>query len=327
MRFLVTGGTGFIGSHMVEFLASRGHEVVCPVRDVTKLRHLKGLPARIVLIGELEREVGDNGGIDYVIHLAGATRAKDLAAYRSANVERTRDLLMIFSSGLCRDRIKKFVFVGSQAAAGPSLDGTTPIRESDVPRPVSDYGRSKLEAEQLVLQFQDVLPVSVIRPPTVFGPRDVDVLDVFRLAKYRIAPCLAGPDRYVSIVYVEDLVEGIYTACVSPRSCSNVYFICNAEPVIWRRFAVDVARICGYSAVSFPVPLLLMKIVAAAGDLRSKLTGSVPLLRSEKLDEMQETAWICSSEKAFSELGWQPRTSLDKAIGKTATWYAEHGWL
>jgi nucleoside-diphosphate-sugar epimerase len=327
MTFLVTGGTGFIGSHMVEFLATRGHEVVCPVRDISKLRHLKGLRARIIPFPELETEIIDSNGVDYVIHLAGATRAKDLAAYRSANVERTRDLLTMLSREQCRDRVRKFVLVGSQAAAGPSLDGATPIRESDVPRPVSDYGRSKLEAEQLVLQFQEVLPVSVIRPPTVFGPRDVDVLDVFKLAKYRIAPCLAGPDRYVSIVYVEDLVEAIYTACVSPQACSNVYFISNAEPVIWRRFAVDVARICGYSALSFPVPLFLMKIVAAAGDLRSKLTGSVPLLRSEKLDEMKQTAWICSPEKAFSELGWQPRTPLDKAIEKTATWYAEHGWI
>ncbi len=151
MKALVTGGTGFIGSHMVEFLIARGFEVVCPVRDKNRLKHLKGIPANIVGYDRLNPAIEAEGGVDYVIHLAGATRAPDYEAYKIANVERTRDLLDLFSNEICRDRLKRFVLVSSQAAAGPAIDGTKPVRESDTPRPVSSYGRSKLEAERLVL--------------------------------------------------------------------------------------------------------------------------------------------------------------------------------
>jgi dihydroflavonol-4-reductase len=327
MKALVTGATGFIGSHMVEFLIASGFEVVCPVRDKNRLRHLKGIPAKILSYDRLSPEIVAEGGLDYVIHLAGATRAPDYEAYKIANVDRTRDLLDLLSRGTCRARLKRFVLLSSQAAAGPAIDGTKPVRESDTPRPVSFYGRSKLEAERLVLGYAEQLPVTVIRPPTVFGPRDSDVLGVFKMSRYRLAPCLEGPDRLVSIIYVEDLVEGIYAACVSPNACSSVYFAANPEPVVWRRFVLDVARICGYSAIPVPIPLSLMRIVATVGDLISKLTGSAPLLRSEKLEEMKQIAWVCSSEKAYMDLNWTPKTSLENAIKKTALWYRENRWI
>lgn len=327
MKALVTGGTGFIGSHMVEHLITCGMNVVCPVRDKSRLRHLEGTPARIIAYDDLESEIEADGGFDYVIHLAGATRARDYETYRAANVGRTRDLLESFSRNSYNGRLKRFVLVGSQAAAGPSPDNASPVKESDVPRPVSLYGRSKLEAEHLTLSYGDRLPVTVVRPPTVFGPRDADVLDVFRLARYRLAPCLAGPDRLVSIIYVEDLVEGIHAACTSSNACSKIYFLANPQPVIWKRFVLEVARICGYNAVAVPIPLLAMKIVAAAGDLVGKLTGSAPLFRSEKLEEMRQIAWVCSSEKACQDFEWIPRTPIEKAIEKTARWYRTHGWM
>ncbi len=327
MKALVTGATGFIGSHMAEFLISRGMEVVCPVRDRSRLRHLEGIPARIIAYDNLESEIESGEGFDYVIHVAGATRARDYETYRAANVGRTRDLLELCSRESCRGRLKRFVLVGSQAAAGPSPDNASPVKESDPPRPISLYGRSKLEAEHIALSYGDRLPVTIIRPPTVFGPRDSDVLDVFRLAKYRLAPCLSGPDRLVSIVYVEDLVEGIHAACTSSNACSNIYFLANPQPVIWKRFVLEVARICGYTAIAVPIPLLAMKIVAAAGDWVGKLTGSAPLFRSEKLEEMRQIAWVCSSEKARRDLDWVPKTPMEKAIEKTARWYRKHGWI
>jgi dihydroflavonol-4-reductase len=327
MKALVTGATGFIGSHMAEFLLARGFSVVCPVRDRTRLKHLQDISAKIIDYDKLDSEINAGEGFDYAIHLAGATRAPDYEAYRVANVERTHDLLKLFCRNGFGDRLKRFVLVSSQAAAGPANDGTRPVRESDVPHPVSDYGRSKLEAEKLVLGYADRVPVTIIRPPTVFGPRDADVLDVFRLAKFRLVPCLAGPDRYISIIYVQDLVEGIYAACVSPDALSSIYFAANPEPVIWRRFVSDVARICGYSAITVPVPLAALRIISAAGDLVGKLSGAAPLLRSEKLQEMLQIAWVCSSEKAYKDLNWLPKTSLEDAIKQTNAWYRQKGWI
>ena len=170
MKALVTGATGFIGSHMAELLVEKGWEVVCPVRDMSNLRHLSGIQARAIPLADVGSEVGKNQGFDYVIHLAGATRARDYRGYREANVESTRRLLELFSNPVTNSNLKRFVLIGSQAACGPSPDDGTPVTESDPLCPVSLYGRSKREAEEVALSFTDRVPVTIIRPPTVFGP-------------------------------------------------------------------------------------------------------------------------------------------------------------
>ncbi|MBI4963484.1 MAG: NAD(P)-dependent oxidoreductase [Desulfomonile tiedjei] len=327
MRFLVTGATGFIGSHMAELILAKGWEAVCPVRDSLALRNLKGIPVRVIAAGDLEAEISVNGAFDYVIHLAGATRAPDYDGYWESNVKWTRELLEKLVNSSWKDSLKRFVLVSSQAAIGPSTDDGACKTESDPLCPVSLYGRSKAEAEQVALSFMDRVPVTIVRPPTVFGPRDTDVLGVFKCVRYRIAPYIAGPDRLVSIIYVEDLVEGILAAAMSPASEGGVYFLANPEPVVWRKFALEVARVMGKSSVAVPVPLFAMKLLARAGDIVGKFRGVTPLFRTEKLEEMKQIAWVCSPEKAFTDLRWRPRFSLDEAIRKTAAWYRENGWL
>jgi nucleoside-diphosphate-sugar epimerase len=327
MRVLLTGATGFIGSHMAELLLNEGAEVVCPVRDPAVLRNLQGIPVSIVAIENLRDAITSNPHFDYVMHLGGATRARDYEGYRRANVTFTRELLETFSAGPCRERLKRFVLVSSQAASGPSPNGGTPVKEGDPFRPVSLYGRSKAEAEQVAGRFHEAIPITIIRPPAVFGPRDTDVLGVFRSVKFRVAPCLTGPERRVSIIYVSDLIEGILAAARAPGAVGQTYFLANPEPVVWRQFTLDIARVMGYRAVAVPVPPAAMKLVAQVGDVVGRLTGSISLFRSEKFEEMRQLAWICSAEKAYRDFGWQARFPLEEALGITARWYTDHGWL
>jgi len=327
MRFLVTGATGFVGSHMAELILAKGWQVVCPVRNPSSLRNLKGIAAQVVSISDLDSEIANNGPFDYVIHLAGATRASDYNGYWESNVKWTEELLEMFVDSPSNSLLKRFVLVSSQAATGPSTDDGACRTESDPLCPVSLYGCSKAEAEGVALRYRDRVPITIIRPSTVFGPRDTDVLGVFKCARYRLAPCIAGPDRLVSIIYVEDLVEGILAAALSEVSKGEVYFVANPQPVVWREFALEVARVMGTSAIAVPIPLFAMRIVALAGDIVAKFRGVTPLLRTEKLAEMRQIAWVCSPEKAFTELGWKPRFPLDEAIRKTAAWYTQNGWL
>lgn len=326
-RALVTGATGFIGSHVVEHCLARGWEVVCPVRDAAALRHLAGLKAEVVLLDSLERQLREGPEIHYVFHVAGATRALDYRGYYHANVEFTRRLLDLFCQSPPTQSLRRFVLVSSQAAAGPADSDGTPVTEADAPRPVSLYGRSKREAEELAMGYMDRIPVIIIRPPTVFGPRDVDVLGVFRAARFRVAPCLAGPDRLVSIIYVDDLVRGILEAATSPRAVGETYFLANPDPVIWREFTLQVARILGYPAVCLPVPLAVMNLAGLGGDLIGRLRGSAQLFRSEKVHEMKHIAWVCSPQKAADHLGWKTAIPIDLAIAATARWYRERGWI
>jgi len=327
MRFLVTGATGFIGSHMVELVLSKGWEAVCPVRNPSSLRNLKGIPARVISVGDLDEEISNNDGFDYVIHLAGTTRATDYNSYWESNVKWTQDLLEGLANSSWKNSLKRFVLVSSQAATGPSPDNGACRTESDPLRPVSLYGRSKAEAEEIALGYKGRLPITIIRPPTVFGPRDTDVLGVFKCARYRLAPCIAGPDRLVSIIYVEDLVEGILAAAFSQASEGQAYFLANPEPVVWKEFSLEVARVMGARAVPAPAPLFAMKLLALAGDIVGKFARVTPLFRTEKLEEMKQIAWVCSPEKAFTELGWKPHFPVTEAIRKTAAWYRENGWL
>lgn len=327
MKALVTGATGFIGSHMAELLVEKGWEVVCPVRDMSNLRHLSGIQARAIPLADVGSEVGKNQGFDYVVHLAGATRARDYRSYREANVEPTRRLLELFSNPVTNSNLKRFLLIGSQAACGPSPDDGTPVTETDPLCPVSLYGRSKLEAEEVALSFTDRVPVTIIRPPTVFGPRDTDVLGVFKCTRYRLAPCLAGPDRMISVIYVEDLVEGILTAALASKSRGQTYFLANPKPVVWREFVLEVARIAGCRSITLRVPMLAMRLASLAGDLLGKVRKTPPLFRSEKLEEMKQIAWVCSPEKVYRDLQWRPGTSLSAAIEKTLGWYREHGWI
>lgn len=327
MRFLVTGGTGFIGSHLVELLLSRGEEVVCPVRDVSSLKHLKEIPAHVVPLDQLESEIRKKPPFDCVIHMAGATRALNYEAYHQANVGFTKHLLGLLVRCHGTESLKRYVLVSSQAVTGPSPENGSCRLESDPLSPISLYGRSKLEAEKTAMSFQDRIPITIVRPPTVFGPRDIDVFNVFKCARYGLAPCIAGRDTVVSIIYVEDLAEGILAAALAPQATGECYFLANPEPVVWREFALLVARVLGAKAVAIPVPLLALKLVALAGDLTGRIRGEASLLRSEKLQEMKQLAWVCSSHKAYTDLHWQPRTPLIEAIEKTAHWYKEQGWL
>jgi nucleoside-diphosphate-sugar epimerase len=327
MKAMVTGATGFIGSHLAERLASQGYEVVCPVRDTGALGHLRGTKTTVTRLDDLHDQLSRSDGPDYLFHVAGATRGLDYDAYRAANVELTRQLLNSCAMGHSQGPLKKFVLVSSQAVAGPSPDDGAAITEDRPPVPISLYGRSKQEAEEVAKQFMDRVPVTIVRPPTVFGPRDRDVLGIFGCARFRFVPCLAGPDRLVSIIYVEDLVDGIVAAGLSERAAGQTYFLANPEPVVWRKFVLLVARVLGYRAMALPLPIPLLKLVALVNDIAGKLTGRPRLFRREKLEEARQIAWVCSSEKAYADLGWRARVPISEAIARTGKWYRDQGWI
>ncbi|MCX7038940.1 MAG: NAD(P)-dependent oxidoreductase, partial [Spirochaetes bacterium] len=189
MKIAVTGATGFIGSHLCESFIARGHEVTCLVRNPGKLRWIAGLPVRLVP-GDLESPEALKDFVarqDIVVHAAGLTKARTLEEYLHANVGGTERLLQAIRAH--DPRISRFFYFSSQAAMGPS-SANAPLTEDGAQNPVSLYGRSKSLAEKSMQNFRDALPMTVIRPPAVYGPRDTDVLAVLRVVKGGIVPVL-----------------------------------------------------------------------------------------------------------------------------------------
>lgn len=328
MRCLITGATGFVGSHVAEHAIRRGWDTICPARSTVSLKYLKGMPVRTCSYEDLPGELRRSPDIDFVIHVAGATRALTYTEYHIANVEFTRWFIDLLISSKAANNIRRFALVSSQAAAGPCLNGFDPISEDDAPRPISSYGRSKLAGEKLAQEYSDRIPLTIVRPPTVFGPRDTDVFGVFKSARYRIIPVVAGPDRLVSIIHVRDLADGIVTAVgATDIPTGEIFFLANERPVIWREFARQIALSMGYRAVVAPVPLAMMRLLGKAGDAVSILTKKPALLRSEKIMEMEQLAWVCSASKARGKLRWVSATPLKTAIDITRDWYISEGWL
>ncbi len=325
MKVAVTGATGFIGSHLCESLLARGHEVTCLVRDPGKLRWIAGLPVRLVP-GDLESPEALRDfvtGQDIVMHAAGLTKARSREEFLRANVAGTEGLLQAIRTH--DPRIHRFIYLSSQAAMGPS-SANAPLTEDVAQNPVSVYGRSKSLAEKSMQSFRDALPMTVIRPPSVYGPRDTDVFAFFRMLKRGIAPVLS--DRHlVSVLYVKNLVHGICLAIERPMGSFRSYFFTDGGERTWGGLLDLMAQAMGRKALRVRVPFFAAAAAAGISELLGALSGKPALLSTDKLAEMRSEFHVVSDERARAELGYRPPFSTEQAIAETVSWYKAEGWL
>jgi nucleoside-diphosphate-sugar epimerase len=263
-------------------------------------------------------------GVTHVFHLAGVTKGRTLAHFRAGNVFPTANVLAALAA---RSGVPpRVVLVSSQAAAGPASAADAPVREADRPVPVENYGRSKLQAEQAVARYRDSLPITIIRPSSVYGPRDRDFLKVFRQASSRVAVHAAPRDHSFSLVHVSDLVSALILAAEHPAAAGKTYFVGDA-PVTWRGLYHEVAQAASATPIQLQLPLVAVRIAAHAGDLLSTITGRVSLLNKNKAALARPRWWLCDASRARGELGWQPAMPLQRGVQETYLWYVTAGWL
>jgi nucleoside-diphosphate-sugar epimerase len=322
---LVTGGTGFIGSHLVERMLELGMPVRCLVRDRRKPRHLAGWDVELAE-GELSTGAGLAGaleGVDTVFHLAGVTKAFRAPDYYSGNRDATANLLRACGK---QAAIRRFVHVSTLAAVGPSPDGRA-LDETAEAHPVSHYGRSKWQAEELV-RASDIRAAAVIlRPPVVYGPRDTDVLGVFRMAARGLAVRIGQGESYFSLIHVHDLVAGVLAAADSGLGGASTYFLSNAEPVSWRAFSQAAGKALGRGIGSVAVPYWMASVAGLAAEAASRLRGRSSILSREKIREARFRYWVCDSSRARADFGFSPRLSVQDGVAQTIEWYRQAGWL
>jgi len=311
---LVTGATGFIGGHLIERVAG-------PVKCLT--RRSVTLPAAVSQVrGDLATGAGLDealDGIDTVIHLAGATKVLRPGDYYLGNARATENL-----AKRAAGRGIRFVHVSSLAAAGPTLQGP-PLSEDDPPHPVSHYGKSKLEAEQIV---RALLPDAVIvRPPVVYGPRDTDVFQMLQSVARGVCVQIAGGERWFSAIYVDDLVEGILTAARAPQAAGRTYFLSHPLPRTWGDLAAIAGRTMNRKPFHVSLPLPAAVAIGWCAEKWASLTGKAGILSRDKITEARFLRWTCDPGRASRELGFNALTSLDEGLARTLAWYKEAGWI
>jgi dihydroflavonol-4-reductase len=319
---LVTGGTGFVGSHVVDTLLEAGYRVRCLVRATSRLRWLEGKPVELFEAdlrgGNL---AGAVAGVDRVIHCAGLTRGSRRALF-ATNYEGTRSLLdACVASGV---RLR-FLFCSSQAAAGPGA--VQRAREpEDAPAPTSDYGRSKLAAEQEVLKRSAQLDVVVLRPVCVYGPRDEDTLPLVRMATRGVIVVPGLRRRLIQVVHVRDVAEALRRAAERREAVGNTYFVAHPTVIDWRQLSTALDRAVGRRLIRLRLPSPLLWPMGAAGELLGgqRRAGRLDLRRAR---DLSQRAWTCRVDRTMEDLDWEPRYDIVKGVRDTAAWYREEGWL
>jgi len=325
-KVLVTGGTGFVGSHLTELLLKNGYSVVCLVRDPKNRRWLSGLNVETMtgdclLPDTLPRAVRD---VSLVVHAAGLTKAKRAGEYYEVNQVGTRNIVeacLRHNPGL-----EQLVFISSQAAAGPSLDGN-PVTAQDVPHPVSDYGKSKLFAEQEVLKYKDRLPVVILRPSAVYGPRDRDMFEFFRWAARGLTLEIRGEERLLNFCYVGDLAQAISLCLVKRPVSGSIYFVAENRPYSWSEFRDSLLTTGNVKAVTIKIPKMAAYVIGLLSELGSLFSSRPALTNRQKVREAMQHYWTCDLVVIEKELGFKSAFPLQQGLSSTWRWYRDNNWL
>ena len=328
MIVVVTGSTGFIGRHLVDALLQRGAEVRALVRPETPSGR------RDPRVGHWEADLLDDRsvrespiwhGATQVYHLAGVTKGRTLDQFRAGNVFPTANVLAALAGR--GGKPPRIVLVSSQAAAGPARSADAPVRESDQPAPMEAYGRSKLQAEQATLRYRNVLPITVVRPSSVYGPGDRDFLNVFRQERRRVAIRAVPRDHALSLVHVRDLVRSLIDAAEQTVAVGRTYFVANDRPVTWGELYDAIDGVIGRTPIGVPLPALLRDVAARGGDIVSGITGRATIVNRNKALLARPRWWLCDSSAARTELGWNEEIPLLDGLRETYNWYVEARWL
>ncbi len=322
MKVLITGGTGFIGSHLVEFLLAKNVEVFALVRDPGRLKFLKGHDVHL-LKGNLFDIPALPPDLACVFHLAGLTKALKSGDYYTVNGRGSASLF----DALARQRLSpKIVHLSSLAACGPSR-GSRGRKESDPPAPITPYGKSKLVAEKEALARKDLFLMTIIRVGAVYGPRDADFLNYFKFLKRGFMPIIGLKKRPLSLCYVKDLVRALALAGAADLESGEIVNI--GDPV--SHTMEDIGRAAGSALGTKPLKIIVPLPLAYGGtllqELASILTRRPSIINRDKYRDYRQAGWLADVEKAREKLSFETAYSLEEGILETIRWYQENGWL
>ncbi|MEP7051629.1 MAG: NAD(P)-dependent oxidoreductase [Pseudomonadota bacterium] len=328
MTILVTGGTGFLGSHVIEQLSQAGRPVRALVRRSSDTRFLRTLSNVELVDGAIDDRASLDravAGVSAVVHSAGLVKARNLAEFTRVNARGTENLLeACLPLGAS---LKRFVHVSSVTVGGPSDAYGNPVSVDAAPRPVTDYGRSKLAAERLVVGKKDQLAVTIVRPPAIYGPRDREILAFFKSIKVGILPLLGSPQSKLSMVYGPDCARACIAAIDAKVPSGSIFAVDDGAVHTMAELIREAEAAMGKRAfLRIPLPRRVVEGAALLSESYGRLTNTAMMLTRDKCNELFDQ-WVCDGSKACADLGWAPTVSFSQGVKQTVDWYRNAGWL
>lgn len=325
-RVLLTGATGFVGGFIAKDLCDLGYEVYATVRKSSDTNHIDDLPLTKVdlnlsSVADIRSFIEANG-IDYIVHNAGLTRHKDEQVLNAVNAGVIGNFKDAASS--VNHQVQKIVFVSSLAAYGPA-DRTAHgiVDHSTEPRPVTAYGRSKLLGEAALEGCR--VPYVVIRPTAVYGPREKDLLTVFKMMSTGLEVTLGGEQK-LSFIYVKDLSKAIVRSLKVDLPRTH-YFASDTNLYTNKQLNALIRQSIGKKTIKLNLPLWLVKVVSQLNEVVSKLTSAYPIVNSDKYHELSARSWNCYSDDLWKDLSLQPEYDLAAGVNETTQWYIDNKWI
>jgi nucleoside-diphosphate-sugar epimerase len=326
MKVLITGGTGFVGSHLVDKLIEKGYDVRCFIRKSSNLRWLQDPKIELVSGSFFDQNSLKNAvtDVDYIYHIAGAVMAKTPQGYFNSNHIGTKNLL---EAALQNNKnLKRFVYVSSQTAAGPSYNGK-PLKEDDEPHPITNYGRSKIAAEKEVMSHANDFPITIVRPSAVYGPRDEAIFIYFKTVNSGLISLIGFNEKFVNLSHSDDIVRGIILAGESDKSINQTYFLASEKWYTWKEITDTMKKFCGRKTITLKIPHAVVYSIAAISQFFGLFSKKGAVFNIEKARDFTRKYWICDISKAKNDLGFKQEVSLNDGIEGTFEWYRKNGWL
>ncbi|MEP7108390.1 MAG: NAD(P)-dependent oxidoreductase [Ferruginibacter sp.] len=325
-KVLITGASGFLGYHIIQTAIEKGLNVYAAIRANSNIEHLKGLQVHYLFLNYddvegMARQLTENR-IDYIIHAAGITKSIRQEVYNNINADYTINLAK--AAERSGNNLKKMVFISSLAAVGPLPGYHSQINEETITNPVTAYGRSKLLAEKGLTKI--AIPITILRPTAIYGPRDTNIFIMIRLVKKGLDPYIGKIVQQLSFVHARDVAD-VAVNSLFLNSAVGVYNITDGN--IYDRYRLsDITKIllkCKAVRVHLPVPLvrsLAFIIESASGWLKQP-----SIINREKLQELAAKNWICDISKAKRELTFAPKFDLQTGLEDSISWYIKNKWL
>jgi nucleoside-diphosphate-sugar epimerase len=326
MRVLVTGASGFLGSHIAEAFASARHEVRVLLRKTSSRAFLQF--AHEEAIGDVTQPdslPAAVAGVDAVVHAAGLIKARNEAEFASVNEHGTTNLLRAIVGH--NPGLKRLVHISSIAAHGPSPDGR-PRAADAPPQPLTAYGRSKLGGEIAVRESPLAGRSVILRPPAIYGPRDPALLPFFQLARWHFAPLLDGGHKRTSMVYGPDCANAALLAATAEADVGGrVYYPEDGGVYSWRDMLALIEDASGKRMLRVPTPRFAYEAAALGSELFGRMTNRAVIFDREKVREMAQNAWVCSAQTLRDDLRWRPQVLAPEGAKLTYEWYKREKWL